>query len=130
MTATQHLMALTQLTGVAFAAQQANMGALQQAAQALRDRLAALDGARRARAASLTESDPALQAGADLLWQAWIEQRRAALNAELSRNLVAQDKARIALGLAFGRNQATEKLARQAAQDRIKVKARRDDASS
>ncbi len=130
MTAAKDLKSLTQLTDAAFAAQQAKMGALRQAAQNLRDKLTALDGARKARALSLTEADPALLAGADLLWQSWIEQRRAALNGELSRNLVAQDKARAALALAFGRNQATEALAARAARDRIIAKTRRDDASS
>jgi hypothetical protein len=122
-----HLAALTQLTGAAFAAQQARMGALQQAAQELRDKLAALDTLRKARAAALTEPDPALQAGADVLWQSWIEQRRAALNAALARNLVAQATARVALAQAFGRNQVTEALARRAAQNRVRQKARRAD---
>ena len=130
MTTAADLKALTQLTGAAFAAQQARMEALRQAAQTLRDKLSALDGARKARARSLTEADPALLAGADLLWQSWIEQRRAALNGELSRNQVAQDLARAALALAFGRNQATEALAARAARDRIIAKTRRDDASS
>lgn len=130
MTNPRDLRALTQVTGVAFAARQARMGALRQIEQGLRDRLAALDGARKRRADGLTEADPALVAGADMLWQTWIEQRRAALNGELSRNRVAQEAARAALGLAFGRNQATEALATRAKDDRIKAKTRRDDLSS
>lgn len=121
---------LTQLTEAAFAANRTRMGALRQAEQSLHDRLAALDGARRVRAAGLTEADPALMAGADLLWHSWIEQRRVALNAELSRNLVAQEAARAALALTFGRDQATRSLAARALRAKIKCRARRDEATS
>lgn len=121
---------LTQLTAAAFAANRTRMGALRQAEQALHDWLAALDGARRGRAEGLSEADPALVAGADLLWHSWIEQRRAALNAELSRNLVAQEAARAALALTFGRDQATQSLAARALRDKITSRTRRDEALS
>ena len=130
MTGPRDLAALTRLTGAVFATRQARMGILRQAEQTIRDKLSSLDLARKARAQSLTEADPALQAGADLLWQSWIELRRAALNAELSQILVAQEAARAALGQAFGRDQATLGLCTQAAAARLKVKARRDDFTS
>lgn len=130
MTVPRDLQALTRLTGAAFSARQAQMAALRQAEQVLRAKLAGLDSARKARAESLTEADPALQAGADLLWQSWIEQRRAALNGELSRTLVAREAARAALGLAFGRDQATQGLCARAKADQIKAKARRDESTS
>ena len=98
--------------------------------QAIRDKLAGLENARRARALSLTDPDPALLAGADLLWQTWIEQRRAALNGDLSRVLLAQETARAALGRAFGRDQVTEALNARARSDRVKTKARRDEGAS
>lgn len=130
MTSSRDLRDLTQLTTAVFSTHQARMGMLRQAEQVLRNKLAGLDSSRMARALSLTEADPALQAGADLLWQSWIEQRRSALNAELSRNLVAQESARAALGLAFGRDQATKALSTRDKRDRIKAKTRRDDMSS
>lgn len=130
MTTLRDLQALAQLTGAVFATQQAQMGALRQAEQAIRDKLAGLENARRARALSLTDPDPALLAGADLLWQTWIEQRRAALNGDLSRVLLAQETARAALGRAFGRDQVTEALNARARSDRVKTKARRDEGAS
>ena len=130
MTAPRDLLELSKLTGAVFATRQARMGALRQAEKLIREKLSGLDSARKARAMSLTDADPALLAGADLLWQSWIEQRRAALNAELSRILVAQETARAALGLAFGRDQATQKLGARAAADRLKAKARRNDQTS
>lgn len=130
MTSSHDLLALTQLTSAVFSTCQARMGALRQAEQELRDKLEALDSARKARSLSLTEADTALQAGADLLWQSWIEQRRAALNTALSRILLAQEAARAALALAFGRDQATLGLCARATTDRAKTKARRDDATS
>ncbi len=124
------IIALSRLTDAAFAARQAGMGALRQQEQDLRDKLAALDAARNARAAGLTEADPALLAGADLLWQSWIETRKSALNGALARNRVAQEAARAALRLAFGRHQATLGLIKQSATARTKAKARRDDMTS
>ena len=130
MTRSRELQELARLTAAVFSTQQSRMGLLQQAEQILRTKLAGLDTSRRARALSLTEADPALQAGADLLWQSWIEQRRAALNAELSRNLVAQESVRAALGRAFGRDQATLALYSNAKRELGKAKARRDDLAS
>lgn len=130
MTSSRDLRALSRLTGAVFATQQARMGALRQAELAIREKLAGLQSARKSRALSLTDADPALLAGADLLWQTWIEQRRSALNAELSRVLLAQEAARAALGRAFGRDRATEALCARAVADQVKAKARRDEGSS
>jgi hypothetical protein len=128
------LKALSRLTDAAFAARQAGMGALRQQEQELRDTLAALDAARKDRAAVLTDQGPdadaALLAGADLMWHRWIETRRVALNTALSRNRVEQEAARAALSVAFGRAQATDGLLTQAALLRAKAKSRRDDAAS
>lgn len=126
------LRALARLTDTAFAARQSAMGQLRRHEQALRDKLAALESDRSVRATSLTgvAPDVALAAGADLRWHAWIEGRRAALNAELSRNRVAQEAARAALARAFGRAQATGVLVGRAVTDRATAQTRRDDASS
>jgi hypothetical protein len=122
--------ALTQLTGASFASCQSQMATLRRQESALRDTVTSLDMARRTRAAGLSEADPALLAGADLLWQSWIEQRRAALNEALSRNRVAQEAARGALAVAFGRDQVTRTLSSRVASDRIRARTRRDEASS
>ena len=134
MTGTADLKALSRLTDASFAAGQARMGTLRQHEQLLRDRLAALDAARKDRAAALSDASPepdaALLAGADLMWHGWIETRRAALNAELSRNRVAQEAARAALAVTFGRAQAAQDLLARARAVQIKAKSRRDDLAS
>lgn len=135
MTRQSELRALVRLTDTVFAARQATMARVRQQERLVRDRLAALDQARTHRADALAEAgdraaDPALAAGADLLWQAWIERRRAALNMELSRIIVAREAARTAVALSFGRHQATGALlARQILTD-VKTRTRRDDAAS
>jgi len=79
---------------------------------ALRQRLAQLD--EHARAARETESTAgSMRAiGADILWQAWEERTRRALNMELARvmarKLAAMDRVRAA----FGRNTAVANLLR------------------
>ena len=108
------LAGLAQLADAAFGAGQARMGALRQREADLRGTIAALDAQRRARAESLGDADPALIAGADMLWHGWIDSRRSALNLELARTLAEQAAARAALRLAFGRKQASEALVSRA----------------
>jgi len=106
--------ALARLANAAFGAGQARMGALQQREADLRARIAALDADRKARALSLGEADPALLAGADLIWHRWIDRRRAALNLELARTLAEQAAARVELQRSFGRKEATAELLNRA----------------
>lgn len=118
---------LAQLSDMIFAARQLEMRALRTAEAALRTRLAALDADRHARGLSVNSDDPALIAGADLLWHGWIDARRVALNATLAQNLGAQEIARAGLVQAFGRMQASRSLAQTARQDRARdVASRRE----
>lgn len=120
------LAALARLADAGFAARQARLGALRTQEAALRGKLAALDAGRSARAQTLGGAgDAALRAGADLLWQGWVDGRRRALNIELSRNLALQEIARAQLAQAFGRMQASRELLRQAAGARARAAARR-----
>jgi len=104
------LAGLAQLADAAFGAGQARMGALRQREVELRTTIAALDAQRNARAQSLGEADPALIAGADMLWHGWIDGRRSMLNLALARNLAEQASARASLRVAFGRKQASDEL--------------------
>jgi len=108
------LAGLARLADAAFGAEQARMGALRRRESDIRGTIAALDAQRKARAASLSDADPALMAGADMLWHGWIDSRRSALNLELARNLADQAAARAALRRAFGRKQASEELVNRA----------------
>lgn len=102
---------LDRLTALALQAIQAEMRALTNQHDALRQSLAQLtaqrqDLAQRARASD----DAALIAGADLRWQYWVDQRRAAINLELAQILARQEACRTRLRMAFGRNQAAARL--------------------
>jgi hypothetical protein len=106
---------LGRLTRLALQAAQAEMRALTDKENALRENLAQLtaqktDLARIARASD----DPALIAGADLRWQYWVDGRRAAINLELAQVLAQRDDCRHRLRLAFGRDQAAIALHRLA----------------
>ena len=104
--------AIAALTEAAFAASQARMGALKRREAELRDKIDALGAS--SRSASQEDGlDPAARAGADLLWQRWVEGRRSKLNVELANTLVAQAQAKDKLAKDFGRHEAAKDLRRQ-----------------
>lgn len=118
--------ALPQVTGLILQKARADLATLQQKAGGLRRNLADL-GAQRADWAQVARpaDDPALIAGADLRWQQWADQRRAAINNELAQVMAQIALAQQRLQRAFGRDQAAQALARQAVKNRAVQKSRR-----
>ena len=110
--------ALVRIVSAAYAASQARLGALVRREAELRETLAELQGAR-VRSGGDDGSDPARRAGADLLWQRWVDGRRDMLNRELAQVLAGQARARAALARDFGRDQAIRGL-----HDRLVAEAR------
>ncbi|SMY08228.1 hypothetical protein [Flavimaricola marinus] len=110
------LASLAGLTAAAYTAAQARMGALKRKETELREKLDALAASRQHDAGEAVFSDPARRAGADLLWQRWVDTRRSALNKELVNNLVAQTRAKTLLTKEFGRHEAIKGLREQASE--------------
>lgn len=111
---TRALTSMVGLTAAAYTAAQARMGALKRQEADLRDKLAALTASRQHDPDEGQLTDPARKAGADLLWQRWVDKRRTALNRELVNNLVSQNHAKVALAKDFGRNEAIKGLREKA----------------
>lgn len=107
---------LADLTGLALRAAQAEMAKLKRREADLRQNLIDLS-ARKSRNPR-PQDDPALVGGADLRWQRWVDQRRAAVNAELAQVLALIDNRDRRLRVLFGRDQAARALADQAHKDR------------
>lgn len=118
---------LAHVAALASAAAEARCAALRRREQDLQARLAALETARRDRAARARADDPALLAGADLRWEGWVEARAAALRSDLARCLVEIEIARDALARAWGRAQAAEALAREERLGRIRRRERQEE---
>ena len=108
------LRAIGELTEAAFVARQAEMAGLKRTELALRAQLSDLDAAKRANAEAAEAMDPATRAGADLLWQSWVDSRRSAINLTLARTLAEQSRVRTELARSFGRNHAVGGLAARA----------------
>lgn len=106
------LKALWDLSHAAFEAQQAKLGALMQQRDGLATQLAALDEAARRRheTAGRGGDDPALRAGADMLWQRWIEGRKIAINEARARLEVEIEQMRAETARDFGRSQVARHL--------------------
>lgn len=103
---------LQRLTGLALHATRSEMASLRAREADLREKLVTL--AAQKQQAPRAADDPALIAGADLRWQQWVDQRRAAINAELAQVLAQSDNCRMRLRATFGRDQAARALAEQA----------------
>lgn len=122
------LAGLLAVTAAQYAAAEARMAALRQAAARLVAQIAELDEAQQARLAQATAEDAALRAGADLRWERWVGQRRLALTAALARQRALIEDERAALARALGRKIAAEDLAEQAQSQRRAARKRRDEA--
>jgi hypothetical protein len=105
---------LVRLTTISFEVAQSRMAELRRRETQLRIKLAGLEKPPGCPTVFSDKSDPASRAGADALWQSWINSRRTELNNELARTLVQIDVARRTLAAAHGRHQATEEVARLA----------------
>lgn len=115
MTNRKKLDALSRLVAADFRAKQAEFASILAHEAQLRENLAQLMASRQSRAAELpSPCDAALNAGADMRWLQWVDQRRAAINAELARVMVRKENFKIQLQRAFGRDQAADALIRAA----------------
>ena len=119
--------ALSRLAAAEFRAKQAEFASILAHEAQLRENLAQLMASRNTRSAARPSlGDAALNAGADMRWLQWVDQRRAAINVELARVMVKKESFKIQLQRAFGRNQAAEALIRAAAAaDRQKIARKR-----
>lgn len=101
----KRLKALERVTDAAYAAARLELKSKADARQAIADQLAQLD-ADRARAIQGQATDPAMRAGADLLWQRWADEQRRSLNRQLAQARAAENRARANAARTFGRHQA------------------------
>jgi hypothetical protein len=124
----QRIADLAVLTSVSLRAAQAEMADLKAHEADLRQNL--IDLAAQKLRDSRAEDDPALIAGADLRWQQWVDQRRAAVNAELAQLLALIDNRQHRLRGLFGRDQAARALADRAQNDRRLQRLRASDYES
>ena len=126
MSGQQRLSALTAVTELKLQAARARLAEVATREAALRDNLAQLEQTRRNPADLLDRTpDPATIAGADLRWQRWADQRRAAITAELARVLAEKAQATRALARAFGRDAAARGLQDKADAAARQIAARR-----
>lgn len=110
--------ALQDVTGLALRVAQAELNVLKAKEESLRRNLVDLTVqkaliARKPR----TTADPALIAGAEMRWQRWADQRRAAINVELAQVLALIDQSEHRLRRIFGRDQVAQALTRQVSQE-------------
>jgi len=107
----QKVAALRTLTDLAFQQIQSEMQELNARETCLRENLAALTAEKSRQAATLSGPDnAAFIAGADFRWQHWVDQRRAAVNAELAQVLALTESCKQRMRLYFGRDQVAAAL--------------------
>jgi predicted nucleic acid-binding Zn-ribbon protein len=112
---TRELHGVTQL---ALRAVQTEMAALKSKEAGLRQNLQALTAQKTQQAnQQRAADDPAMIARADLRWQHWVDQRRAAINAELAQVLALNADCQQRLQHVFGRDQAARALVTRAQSD-------------
>ena len=106
---------LSQVTDAARQAAELRFAGITRQEQDIADQLAALDSARKGRAAEAGGTpDIAFSAGADLRWHRWIDGRKEELNRQLARLRAERMRARDELRQAFGRARVVATLAEKA----------------
>lgn len=102
----QQLTQLVELAGVASKVALMDLANAIQNEKRLRASLDQLVAALHDRAAfSIETTDTALMGGADVNWQVWVEKQRGAINQELARCLVEQERLRLIASQMQGREQ-------------------------
>lgn len=94
------------LTEAVARARQAEMARLRREETALRRRLADIEAARAESLATLDPEGPAASSGAVMVWQGWVDGKRAGINGDLARLRAKMISARGALNEAHGRDRA------------------------
>lgn len=110
---TQDMARLMQVTEAAFNAQRAKMMQLTRREDAIRQQIAELTEPRPADPTTL-QDDAAARAGADFLFQQWLDRRIVALNQEMAKLRVAKARLHGPLSKAFGKYQITGHLYEEA----------------
>ena len=127
----QQLAGLQQLSGLQFRITRAEMTDLVHKEMALRQNLEQLIQSKANQAQAKRNSDEAaLIAGADIRWHQWVDQRRAKINMELAQILALKENSRTKLRRAFGRDQVTQSLHKQAVQSEKHTLQRKQDYES
>ncbi|MEO0918761.1 MAG: hypothetical protein AAFY31_17585 [Pseudomonadota bacterium] len=107
----EQLKGLADIAGLAYRAAQADMARITQKEADLRRNLAQLTESKASLARTPRPSDDAAMiAGADIRWHRWVDQRRAAINAELAQVRASKDYYQSKLRLAFGKDQVASAL--------------------
>ena len=111
------LAALRRLTEAVSRARQMELAKLRREEDRLRQRLAGIEAARANSLEHLDPDAPAARSGAVMVWQGWVDAKRAGINGDLATLRARMIAARDALNEAHGRDQAlrgaTKKLLAQ-----------------
>jgi len=107
----EQLKKLSTLTSVGLAAVQSQMAQVRRREKALHDQLSDL---RANQYKATMQGGAAQRAGADVRWQQWVDGRIGEINMELARTLAKKERLRDQLRIAFGKDQAMQKLTRKA----------------
>ncbi|ROU03243.1 hypothetical protein [Histidinibacterium lentulum] len=108
----EKIAALRRIVDAAWQVEQSRTARIASEEAALRNRIDALSACRQDRLQDLTRGpDAARLAGADPLWESWIDGRRSDLLTELARLLAQKDRAQRRLARAFGRREAATGIA-------------------
>lgn len=121
------LAGLARISAATCEAAEARLAALRRQEAELRAQIAALDAARRERAAEARATDLSVRAGVDLRWEGWVDRRSSALVAELARLLARVEIARDELARAFGRRSAIDALTDRARAEDHSRRAKREE---
>lgn len=110
----QDIRRLLPVLDMAFQAEQVKMAAIMRRIEALQQQLADID---RPQGHSDT-FDPATRAGANMLWQTWVQDRKKRINRELSKVMAERERARDGMKQALAKVEAARTIAAQAAVER------------
>lgn len=109
----KQLAALRKLTEMALDVERMKLQQLSQAERALAEQIRELDRKSNNRIAQLIEkggTDAAQFAGADMLWQTWIQQQKGLLNTRRATLLAMREEQLDTTGKAFGKSEAVRRL--------------------
>lgn len=117
----QDIRRLLPVLDMAFQAEQVKMAAIMRRIEAFKRQLADID-----RPQGQAETfDPATRAGANILWLAWVQERKKLINRELSKAMAEREKARAGMKQALAKVEAARTIEARAAIERRKIIERR-----
>jgi hypothetical protein len=127
----RHLEILTRIAALRFQRDQAKLAEILAQEANLRRTLQELGTQRRASTKRrMDQDDAAFNAGADVQWHIWVEQRKKALNAQLAQVLAQKMDRQAVLKRSFGQDQAAKRLQTQTAEQLGALQRRRADYES